>query len=148
MRRQDLRAGEEYVTSYHAHVRVVDLEPGWLLVAGQWHKDDRTAVRHKRGKDGITLQTYPQNPLLRCIVIDPDGNEKPGVVRPQLIVRTWAEHQKVMREQHRTMAVHKREARDVVRALKQGGLNDAVVDVEGGTVEVPISTMTRLLKEA
>lgn len=148
MRRQDLRAGEEYITSYHARVRVVDLEPGWLLVGGQWRKDDRMGVRHKRGRDGTTLQSYPINPLLRCVVIDPDGNEKPGVVRPQLIVRTWAEQQKIMRERNKEIAASKRQTREVVRALKQAGINDAVVDVETGTVEVPISHMPRLLREA
>jgi hypothetical protein len=141
MRRNAVEPGEEYVTSYGAHVRVIDQQPGWLLKNGQWERDERVGVRLKPGKDGEPYQTYQLNSNIRCIVINERGDEKPGVVRPQLLVRKWEEHLRLEKARAKTDRASQRAGRQAVRALKVRG---ATLDIQHGTITVPIDEITRV----
>ena len=80
MKRTDLEPGVKYVGPGGRCYEVVDLSPGWRVVAGEWVEDHSTHTRHvqKRG-----MVAYRSNVSIRALLWEEGQRSSRTTVDPR-----------------------------------------------------------------
>lgn len=145
MKRADVVAGGDYLTTKGEHVRVHALDPGWAVVDGEWVAARGKGRRYVPGKAGEagSWKEYISNYAIRAEVCDvEDWPVAKTVLHPRVLVRPWTHVDAVLAAKTKTAEAL---ADTWARRLRSRGLSSVQVSPDCTTVTVALASLARAL---